>query len=164
MDRWSKHQSHRSSQNSLFLKFHIYNCQRALPLKKKEISLALLSLIDYLQITAQELALYFVSEKKISELHAQFFDDPTPTDCITFPVDTSYLGEIFICPATAIAYAKKRALNPYEETLLYIVHGLLHLIGYSDFEPKMRRTMRKKEKNCMRHLKKQGFSLGRFSS
>ena len=61
-------------------------------------------------------------------------------------------GEIFVCPLAAIAYAKKQESRPYEETALYIVHGLLHLLGYDDLEEKAKKNMRKKEKSCMRHL------------
>jgi probable rRNA maturation factor len=43
-------------------------------------------------------------------------------------------------------------LDPYRETILYLVHGLLHLVGYNDLEPKDKAAMRRKEKSCMRKL------------
>lgn len=117
------------------------------------------SILKYLKVSCEQVGIYFVGEKEISELHQQFFEDPTPTDCISFPLDDTHLGEIFVCPSVAIAYAKKKNLDPYEETALYVVHGLLHLLGYDDLEEKTRRTMRKKEKSCMRHLGELGISL-----
>ena len=95
------------------------------------------------------MSIYFVSEKKIGKLHQEFFDDPSPTDCITFPIDRTYSGDLFICPSIAKRYDTKA---PYQEILLYVVHGLLHLVGYDDLDSKNRRIMRKMEKKCMDRL------------
>ncbi len=141
------------------MKIHIYNQQKNLSIQKPSVRKLVLALLAHLNATCEEISIYFVSEKKISRLHEQFFNDPTPTDCISFPIDAQFLGEIFVCPATAIAYAEKQDLDPYEETALYIVHGILHLLGFDDLEEKARRTMRKKEKSCMRHLSKLGISI-----
>jgi probable rRNA maturation factor len=130
----------------------IYNQQKDLPIDKSSVKDLVRSVLKHLRVECRELGLYFVSETKICALHQQFFQDPTPTDCISFPLDNDYLGEIFVCPSVAIAYAKKRGLDPYTETTLYVVHGLLHLIGLDDLEEKKRRIMRKKERSCMRHL------------
>jgi probable rRNA maturation factor len=134
------------------LTIHISNRQKDLIFSKSSARALAHSVLIYLQVSYEELSLYFVTEKEIRRLHAKFFDDPTPTDCISFPLGDGHLGEVFVCPAVAQKYAKKRDLDPYEETALYIVHGLLHLIGYDDLEPKARRAMRKKEKSCMRYL------------
>jgi probable rRNA maturation factor len=141
------------------LKIHIANRQKDLKLNKNSIRIFVQSALACLKISADEVALYFVSSKEISSLHNQFFQDPSPTDCISFPLDASHLGEIFVCPAVAIAYAEKKGLDPYAETALYIVHGLLHLLGYDDQESAQRRIMRKKEKSCMRHLCKLNVNL-----
>jgi probable rRNA maturation factor len=146
------------------LKINIYDRQKDLPLEKLPVRKALRELLGYLQILCDAVSVYFVSKKKICELHNQFFSDPTPTDCITFPMDDSHLGEIFICPATAISYAKKRGIDPYRETLLYLIHGILHLVGYSDLDPADRKAMRKMERSCMDHLIKRGISLGSVST
>ena len=146
------------------LKINIHDRQKDLPLGKLPVRNAVRELLTHLQVVCDEISVYFVSEKKICALHDQFFKDPTPTDCITFPMDDSDLGEIFICPSTAIAYAKKRGIDPYRETLLYLIHGILHLIGYGDLDPVDRKAMRKMERSCMNHLIKRGISLGSVST
>lgn len=133
------------------MKIHIFNRQKDLPLSKRTIAKIVRSLCSFLSVACDEIGLHFVTPQKIAALHNQFFNDPTPTDCITFPIDKSYLGEIFICPAMALPYP-----DPFRETVLYVVHGLLHLLGYDDLDPKKRRAMRKKEKSCMHHLKDTG--------
>lgn len=95
-------------------------------------------------------------------MHKDFFQDSSPTDCISFPYDDSaeeddqsycFLGEVFVCPATAIEYVEKKGINVYEEVMLYIVHGLLHLLGFDDLEKSDRRKMRYQEKRAMEYLK-----------
>ena len=153
MGGWPKQKSDRPSQNSLDLSvIFIANRQKDLKISKRATRILVKALLSYLEIPYEEIAIYFVSEKQIASLHDRFFQDPTPTDCISFPLDNRHLGEIFVCPAVAIRYAKKRGLDPYREMALYLIHGLLHLIGYSDLEKKEREMMRKKEKSCMRHL------------
>lgn len=104
-----------------------------------------------------EISLNFVDTPAICELHACYFDDPSPTDCISFPMDEEpdgyyrVLGEIFVCPETAVKYALENQLDAYQETTLYIIHGLLHLMGYDDIEEFDRKQMRQAEK---KHLDK----------
>lgn len=104
---------------------------------------------------ADEASVTFVSDEEMCALHQIHFDDPTPTDCISFPMDGPeeahyrVLGEVFVCPHTAITYATQNKLDPYRELTLYLVHGLLHLMGYDDIEEKDRLLMRAAE---TRHL------------
>lgn len=134
------------------MELKIFDRQKDLSIGKGSVRSLVRAVLGPLSIAFKELAIYFVTKKKIGQIHGEFFKDPTPTDCISFPGD---LGEIFVCPAVAIQYANKRELDPYEETSLYVVHGLLHLLGHDDQDPKARRVMRKKEKSCMEYLYKQ---------
>mgnify|MGYP000033996647 CR=1 FL=1 len=102
------------------------------------------------ETSSQELIIHFVSKEEISRLHGEFFNDPSPTDCITFPFRTQeLLGEIFICPKVAMEYAPE---DPYKETTLYIVHTILHLLGYDDIDPEDQIKMREGEAEVMSHL------------
>lgn len=130
----------------------ISNRQKDLKIGKASVRSFVSALLAYLKVSYDEAAIYLVTAKQIATLHSRFFQDPTPTDCISFPLDGKHLGEIFVCPSVAIQYAKKRNLDPYRETALYVIHGILHVIGYDDLEKKNRQMMRKKEKSCMRHL------------
>lgn len=107
--------------------------------------------------TFDEVAVFLVSKEEISRLHDEYFEDPTVTDCITFPLDGPdeeyrVLGDIFVCPEVAIEYAKENNLNPLEECALYIVHGMLHLFGYDDIKEKDRKVMKQAEKRYMEIL------------
>ena len=146
MERWSQHPRDQSPKNQIgSLIVHIFQKQRALPIASASVEAAVLFLLKAKKVSCQEIALHFVSKKKIAELHGEYFDDPTPTDCISFPIDPAFsLGEVFICPEVAKEYAKEHGLDPYEETTLYLVHGILHLLGYDDIEEKERRLHEKR--------------------
>lgn len=112
-----------------------------------------------------EVTINFVDTPTICELHKQFFDDPSVTDCISFPIDdmeeTGYrvLGEVFVCPKTALDYAKAHKGDPYGELTLYIVHGLLHLMGYDDIAPPDIEEMRAAELRHLNNLRAKGIVL-----
>jgi probable rRNA maturation factor len=118
----------------------IINDQDALAIAEEAVRSLVQCVLEYEGQTCDEVAIHFVSTQKICELHDEFFNDPSSTDCISFPLDDEeesdyrILGEVFVCPATAVEYAQHHSTDPYEETSLYIVHGLLHLMGYDDLE------------------------------
>jgi probable rRNA maturation factor len=107
---------------------------------------------NILKVSCDEVAIHLVDKEKISELHQAYFNDPTPTDCISFPIDETVLGEVFVCPAVACEYALKHKKDPYMETALYIIHGLLHLLGYDDQDPADRLQMQRKQQRCLKQL------------
>lgn len=118
------------------------------------------------QVHCDEVSIHFASQEEITDMHGEFFDDPTPTDCITFPIDDSdeeefykVLGEVFVCPEVALNYAHEHQLLFEEELTLYIVHGLLHLLGFDDIEEEDRIEMRKQEAFLMHLLKSQDLIL-----
>jgi len=160
MDRRKRQKSDRTSQNALSVKgrpqIHIHDSQKDLKLSKKAIRSLVKEVLAYLGVNHSEVSFYFVAQKKICALHEQFFQDPSPTDCISFPIDNEHLGEIFICPKAALTFDEK---NPYREIALYMIHGILHCLGFDDLEPKAKRAMRKKEKSCMSLIEKRGITL-----
>lgn len=134
----------------------IYQRQEDLPLNNLQIEDLVKGVFSFLGILTDEIIFNFVSKNEISQIHEEFFNDPSPTDCITFPIDTEYtsdsysvIGEAFICPAVGIEYAPN---NPYEEVSLYIVHCILHLLGYEDIEEEDQCEMRKEEKRLLSYL------------
>ncbi len=125
-----------------------------------------LFLIQKFKLSTNEISIHFVSSKQICKIHADFFDDPTSTDCISFPIDAPgakvpfhVLGEVFVCPKVAIGYAQEHGIDPYEETSRYIVHGLLHLLGYEDEEESLAKKMKAQENKCVTLLKKHNLLL-----
>ncbi|MBI2518452.1 MAG: rRNA maturation RNase YbeY [Opitutae bacterium] len=108
-----------------------------------------------------ELSVVFLTDPALAQIHADFMDDPTATDVITFEGDRATLGsealakeaglagEICVSADTARAYARAHGRDFAEELTLYVVHGWLHLAGYDDLQPAKKRRMRAAEKRAM---------------
>lgn len=131
----------------------ITNSQRTIAISLSSANRVLEFLLE--QAGKKGMALSFVGKAKISSLHATFFNDPTPTDCITFPInEPEFLGEVFVCPQVASEYVKAHGGDVYKEITLYVVHGFLHLLGYDDLTPEERKKMRAQEKKWLSALEK----------
>ena len=63
----------------------------------------------------------------------------------------------------AIEYAEAHKLLPYDEVSMYIIHGLLHLLGYDDLSPDEEKIMREEEKRCMKYLREQNALIDEIS-
>ena len=145
----------------------IFNSQKDLSLSKKKshIQKIVKWVLKEKKVFCDEIIFHFVTKKEIKKIHKQFFNDPTETDCITFPLDTGsksgykVLGEAFICPSVALDYGKEHNLNPYAELTLYIVHCILHMLGYDDIQKKEQVKMRKEEKRLLKALQQHGLTL-----
>ena len=61
-------------------------------------------------------------------------------------------GELFICVDDAVSQAKQFRTRWQAEVVRYAVHGVLHLLGYDDLEPHMRREMKRQENRLVRWL------------
>jgi len=100
-----------------------------------------------------ELAIVFVDEGAMEQLHVQWMDEPGPTDVLSFPMDelrpgtedeptpAGLLGDIVVCPQVAAAQADTAGHSALEEIQLLTCHGLLHLLGFDHAEPEEEREM-----------------------
>ncbi len=77
-----------------------------------------------------------VSDRRIAALHWQFLQIRGATDVLTFEH-----GEMVISAETAVRAARAHGEKLEREVARYIVHGLLHLRGYSDAAPAVRARM-----------------------
>lgn len=140
------------------MKISIYNSQKDVKISRQSIKEAVSAALNFHNVCCDEISLHFISDRKMRKMHADYFNDPSPTDCISFPYDKDrssgyfFIGELFICPSAAIQYVDVNEGELYNEITLYIIHGILHLLGFDDIEPKDRRIMRKKEKELMDYL------------
>lgn len=143
----------------------IKNQQKDIPIQISQAKSVVREVLTFEKSSCEEVAVTFVGTKKISKLHEVYFNDPSPTDCISFPMDSDgadgsfVLGDVFVCPQKAIDFVAENEGEAYDEITLYVIHGLLHLLGYDDIDPKDRRAMRAAEKRHMKNLKKKGLIL-----
>ncbi len=85
---------------------------------------------DHVLSSLETVEISIVDDPTIARVHADYLNDPSATDAITFPY-----GEILVSCDTAARYAAEHVLAKEEELFRYMVHGLTHLQGYLDYEP-----------------------------
>lgn len=75
----------------------------------------------------QEIEASLVDDATIARIHGEFLQDATATDVITFDH-----GEMIVSVETAARRGAEFGKSERGETLMYLVHGLLHLAGLDD--------------------------------
>jgi probable rRNA maturation factor len=90
-----------------------------------------------------------VSDRRMSALHRRFFQIAGPTDVITFQH-----GEILISVETARRQAGIYRNTLLQEIQLYLVHGLLHLRGFTDNVRSHAKAMRSLQERIAREALK----------
>jgi probable rRNA maturation factor len=102
-----------------------------------------------------EISILLVDNHAITLLNRKYFAKNRPTDVIAFPQDwegpspsgKAYnLGDVVISTEQASIQAKTYGTTFATELKLLIAHGILHLVGYDDINPKDRDKMREMEK------------------
>jgi probable rRNA maturation factor len=85
----------------------------------------------------KNVAVAFVSDRKMRELNSEFRAKDKTTDVLSFPfeadefdVDRDFLGDIVISLEQAARQAAENDLDLDTEVKQLILHGILHLCGY----------------------------------
>ena len=126
-------------------------------------------LTDLLSLERYELAVYLVAAPEMARINQHFLDHAGSTDVITFdytgeptPTSSPFLeplhGEIFICIDDAVKQARQFRTTWQSELVRYLIHGVLHAVGYGDLTPADRGVMKREENRLLRMLSRQ-FSL-----
>ena len=107
-------------------------------------------------VKACKVTLAFVDTAHIHRLNKQFLQHDEPTDVLTFPYTDpgakTLEGEVVIGYEVAKENAADRKHDVNLELLLYVIHGCLHLCGYTDTDDVGEREMRAKEREYLAKL------------
>jgi probable rRNA maturation factor len=147
------------------VEIHVIQDQDQLKISTTSAKRLVSSFVSFAKVSYDEASIYFIGNDAMCILHEDYFGDPAPTDCISFPIDdidsSGYrmMGDVFVCPNTAIDYVKLHGGEVYEEITLYVVHGLLHLLGYDDIEDEDKKVMRNAEAVHLEYIRKNNLWL-----
>ncbi len=81
--------------------------------------------------SAPELSIVLVSNPQIRRLNRLFLGRNRATDVIAFPISDRLLGEIYVSRDQARIQAPRYKATCREELLRLVLHGFLHLLGYT---------------------------------
>ena len=102
-------------------------------------------------LALEEVEASVVSNRAIAKVHRGFMGIAAPTDVITFQH-----GEIVMSADTARENAAYYRQSVEAELALYTVHGLLHLNGFEDANPReanrMRRVQTRVVRSCLAQI------------
>lgn len=142
----------------------IKNRQRTVSLNTRLLrALATTLLHEEFKIQDFDLVLYIVRAAEMAQLNEKFLQHPGSTDVITFDYSNSSRppdldsppvlhGEIFICIDDARAQARQFRVSWQSELARYAIHGVLHLRGFDDTAPDLRREMKREENRLLRKM------------
>lgn len=110
---------------------------------------------DNLAFKKKEISMAIVDIKEMAKLNEKFRGVKEPTDVLAFPLGGEFvstenlLGEVVISIDKAEEQARERGHSLEGELALLTIHGVLHLVGYSDEDEEQRKIMQDKEKKIL---------------
>jgi len=114
--------------------WHLLVRQRKVKFDNQWLKMALQKITGLIDLPVKEVAIVFVSDRTITRVNKMFTGRNRSTDVLSFRTGAS-LADLFISVETAARQAKSYGQTLEEELLYLILHGLLHLKGFSDYLP-----------------------------
>jgi len=99
-----------------------------------------------------EISLTVVDDAAMHRLNRQYLQHDYPTDVLSFPLEQGagrLEGEVIVNADMACRAAARYGWSAENELLLYVIHGLLHLVGFDDHDAMDRKSMRDQEDRFM---------------
>jgi probable rRNA maturation factor len=119
------------------------------------------------RFASARISLAVVDDSTIHALNRQFLNHDWPTDVLSFVLEEGedfLSGEVVLSADTAAAAAVSEGnWTPAEEQLLYVIHGVLHLIGFDDQTEADLRQMRAAEQFYLRQCGMEHFHASRWA-
>jgi len=117
--------------------------------------------------SSAELGLVIARQERVQELNRSYLGRDEPTDVLAFsmlpaggdlppfvlpPDGVLHLGEVIIAYPQAVIQAEEHGHSVKREVAILIIHGVLHLLGYSDDKPELKRLMSAREKEILSYI------------
>lgn len=100
-------------------------------------------------VKSSEVSIIFQSDNELLDLNKRILNHDDYTDIITFEIehtDTLTETEIYISLDRARENAERFGSDLRSEVMRLVIHGLLHVAGYSDKSPSAKKRMQKRER------------------
>ncbi len=142
------------------IRLSVSNISKCWFLNKKKLKSIVRSVLKSVGINEANISLVFCSDREIRRLNFLYRGKDRPTDVLSFSMregkrlkgDSSILGDVVISVDRARKQAKRFSSTFKREIYLYIIHGILHLLGYDDQSISSRKRMRRKEIQILNSL------------
>lgn len=143
------------------MKISVSNLNKRYRLNEAFIKRVVNRVIRYIKKTEElELELIFLGDRSIRAINRKYLRKDRPTDVLSFRIERNefgedrFLGEIFISLDRASVNSADLKTDFAEEIVLYIIHGILHIFGYTDYRRNDRVRMWKRQNEILRYLRR----------
>jgi len=132
----------------------IANEQDHLPVDQRMVRRAVRSVLREAGVRKARISVAVVDDGTIARLNWRYLRHRGAADVLSFELGQSdgLEGEVVVAAQTALRRAPRYGWSPHDELLLYVVHGILHLVGQDDAGPVLRAEMRKRETAVLEEL------------
>jgi len=131
------------------VKVTVKNLQKIIPINPRKITEVIFKVLSSEKIKKPgEINILVVGDKEIKEFNLLYLGCNSVTDVISFDDSTTkreLLADIVVSAEAARRNARIFKTVPLYELYLYVIHGILHLVGYDDNNKKNRVIMHQKE-------------------
>jgi probable rRNA maturation factor len=90
-------------------------------------------------LSSATVSIAVVGDAEITDVNRQFLNSDRTTDCISFDLsddeagpDAARLFDLVVNGQKALRQAEQRGHSPEAELALYVIHGMLHNLGFDD--------------------------------
>jgi len=134
----------------------IKNLQKIKRISQAKIRQKTKNILKILDLENFYVSLVFCDNNFITKLNQRYFKRNCPTDVISFPLKDKFtpdfLGEVVISVEETIKNAGIYNTSFDHEFALYIIHGILHLLGWRDYAKKDRLKMGRKQEKILKKI------------
>lgn len=108
-------------------------------------------------VPGTEIHILIVDDREIARLHWRHLKVRGPTDVMAFGMQEGkriagsecLLGDVVLSAETAKRVAKELGIPVQQEIERYVIHGILHLLGYRDDTPVKARKMHQRQEELV---------------
>ncbi|MEW6009519.1 MAG: rRNA maturation RNase YbeY [Candidatus Omnitrophota bacterium] len=130
----------------------IKNSQSNLAIAEEAVKKIVNKIFWQARVKDYKVCIAFLNNKKIQRLNKEFLGHDYPTDVLTFPYQIAkrnqkqrFFTDIAISTEMVIKNSKLFRTSVQEELTLYIIHAVLHLLGFDDTTKTKRMKMERKQ-------------------
>jgi probable rRNA maturation factor len=119
------------------------------PIEQAELRSLVRKVLKQFGVSRAEVDIVIADDAEMQTMHQRYFQDPRTTDVISFdlsePGENPRCFQILVNAAMALRQARRRRHSPQAELSLYLVHGLLHNLGFDDADARSAKQMHQTE-------------------
>jgi rRNA maturation RNase YbeY len=120
--------------------------------KRQDVNAWIKAVVKSYQKKIGNISYIFCSDEEILRVNKDYLTHDYYTDIITFDYSEGNVisGDLFISLETVYSNSKKYCTEESEELYRVMIHGILHLCGFKDKEPKDAMIMRANENAALK--------------